>query len=186
MDKFSIKCTGCNVEEAMAQIGELSGLDKKQQNCLCLLTEEMFSMMNTVLENKEAVFAIAKEDDVWTLTMKIYTHISPRAREEYLSMATDGMNLAYRGLKGLFTAFVDAMANADMASMTMNSGFDGLTMDCFPTWQMSQYLMTLSEEDKDKAWDGLEKSIIANFADDVLVGVTEEMVKVVVKYSGKK
>jgi len=181
MKKFSIKCTGSNVEEAMAQIGELNELDQKQQNCLRLLTEEMFSMMSTVLSNKEATFAIAKEEKEWTLTLAIETFVSPKAKQEYLSVATDGKNLAHKGLKGAFTAFLEIISGGDASGAIAPSSMVGDTVDYVQMWQMSQYLNQLSEEERKNAWDGMEKSIIANFADDVLVGVTDNKVKMVVK-----
>lgn len=177
MKKFSIKCTGSNMEEALKQISELSDLTLPQRNCLSLLTEEMFSMMSNVLSNKEATFAIAKEDKLWTLTMAIDTFVDLNAREKYLSLASDGKNLSHKGLKGLLNAFFDALAVADAA------GAAGAVSDFAPSWQMSQYLNNLTENDRAEAWDGLERSIIANFADDVLVGVTDNKVKVIVKKS---
>ena len=180
MKKFSIKCTGSNVEEAMNQIGELSGLDPKQKNCLTLLTEEMFSMMSTVLANKEATFAIAKEDETWTLTMIINTYVDLTAKRELLSMATDGKNLAHKGLKGAMTAFLELISGGDAAAVITPNAMVGDTVDYVQMWQMSQYLTGLSDADRAKAWDGLEKSIIANFADDVFVGVTDNRVKMVV------
>lgn len=181
MKKFSIKCTGSNVEEAMNQIGELTDLDAKQKNCLRLLTEEMFSMMSSVLSNKEATFSIAKEDREWTLTLTINTFVSPLAKQEYLSAATDGKNLAHKGLKGMFTAFLEFISGGDAAGAVAPNAIVGDTADYVQMWQMSQYLEQLSEAEKKNAWDGMEKSIIANFADDVLVGVTDNKAKMVVK-----
>ena len=179
MKKFSIKCTGSNVEEAMAQIGELNDLSVKQKNCLTLLTEELFSMMSNVLDNKEATFAIAKENNSWTLTMTINTLVTPMAKQEYLSLASDGKNLAHKGLKGMLNAFLDLLAGGDAGAVVPNAMI-GDTVDYVQMWQMSQFLEQLSEAEKNKAWDGLEKSIIANFADDVFVGVTDNKVKIVV------
>jgi len=181
MKKFSIKCTGSNVEEAMNQIGELSDLDQKNQNCLRLLTEEMFSMMSSVLSNKEATFAIAKEGDEWTLTLTIDTYVSPVAKQEYLSASTDGKNLAHKGLKGMLTAFLEFISGGDAAAAVAPASLAGDSADYVQMWQMSQYLNQLSEAERKNAWDGMEKSIIANFADDVMVSVTDNKVKMIVK-----
>lgn len=180
MKKFSINCTGSNVEDAMAKIGELSELNAKQKNCLTLLTEEMFSMMSNVLDNKEATFSIEKEENVWTLSMTINALVTMSARQEYLSLATDGKNLAHKGLKGLLNAFIDALSGAG-AGIAVPNGMIGETVDYVQLWQMSQYIDQLPDSEKEEAWDGLEKSIIANFADDVMVGVTENKVQVIVK-----
>jgi len=180
MKKFSIKCTGSSVEDAMEQINGLSELDPKQKNCLVLLTEEMFSMMGSILSNKEATFAIAKVENEWTMTMAIETHASEKARQTYLTLASNGKNLAHKGLKGLFNAFFDALntaaTNASAEALVESSAF-------VENWQLSQYLDSLNEDEKASAWDGLERSIIANFADDIGVSITNNKVKVVVKKS---
>ena len=43
---------------------------------------------------------------------------------------------------------------------------------------MNYYMNAVPHEESKKVWDGLEKSIIANFADDVIVGVKYNCVDV--------
>jgi hypothetical protein len=38
-------------------------------------------------------------------------------------------------------------------------------------WALSQYMEFAPKEKIKREWDGMEKSIIANFADDVSIGV---------------
>ena len=38
-------------------------------------------------------------------------------------------------------------------------------------WTLSQYMEFAPKEKIKREWDGMEKSIIANFADDVSIGV---------------
>jgi len=47
-------------------------------------------------------------------------------------------------------------------------------------WSLQKYRVK-SEEKKDEAWDELEKSIIANIADDVLVSLNGKSVEIIVK-----
>ncbi len=46
-------------------------------------------------------------------------------------------------------------------------------------WALSQYKETAKEDEN--AWDELERSIIANLADDVVVGIKGKKVDIVVK-----
>ena len=49
-----------------------------------------------------------------------------------------------------------------------------------PIWTLANYRQNVSKE-KDEEWDELEKSIIANIADDVQVGLQGSKVEITVK-----
>lgn len=54
-----------------------------------------------------------------------------------------------------------------------------LDLQC-PIWTLTNYRQNVSKE-KDEKWDELEKSIIANIADDVSVGLQGSKVEITVK-----
>jgi len=171
------------MEDALEQIDILPALEPKQRNCLRLLTEEMFGMMETVLEHREATFEIeADKDGLFQLHLITRAAVSEKARSEFLSMSTDGKNLAHKGIKGKMVAMLEAFADGNVD----NSAYYAMPMVLEPgdyshLWQMSTYLAQESADDKAKDWDGMERSIIVNFADDVLIGVRDNKLEMVVK-----
>lgn len=47
-------------------------------------------------------------------------------------------------------------------------------------WTLSQYIEAAPKEKVKSEWDGMEKSIIANFADDVSIGVRNNKLEMTV------
>jgi len=63
--------------------------------------------------------------------------------------------------------------------------------DMTPVWTLQTYRANLEEkhvdnEAADAAWDELEKSIVANLADDVVVGVKGDCIELVIIKNLKK
>jgi len=76
MKGFQIQFSNIDMKEALEQIELLGGLDPKQRNCLLILTEEMFSMMNNVLRNREASFELIREDNTYSLELAANVHMT--------------------------------------------------------------------------------------------------------------
>ena len=53
------------------------------------------------------------------------------------------------------------------------------SVDYSYVWSLNKYKVSVQESEKE-AWDELEKSIIANLADDVIVGVKGKQASIVV------
>lgn len=181
MKGYHIQLSDVTMNDALHQIEVLQNIDGKQRNCLRLLTEELFSMMEQVLANREASFELIREGNEFSLGIVTRVRVSLDTKEELLSMSTDGKNLATKGLWGKISSLFEAMSyGAAMVPATDA----GINLDCggySQMWRMSMYLDNLPAEDRLAAWDGMEKSIILNFADDVMVGVRDSQVEIVVK-----
>jgi hypothetical protein len=72
----------------------------------------------------------------------------------------------------------------DYGSMGMYGGFEG-SLEYGMMWSLNDYrtcLESVSEKDdaSKEAWDELEKSIVANIANDVLVGVKGDKVEMTI------
>lgn len=184
MQEQRIVCKGASMQEALGEVEHLGGLEHKQRNCLMLLTEEMFSMMNTILFDGDMTFEIVRQGSDYALGLRSDTLVTPKARKEFLSMSSDGKNIAYKGIKGKMLALIEAMANAEAIAPGLACGEYGMAPDpsgYSQMWRMSLYLGQAPEPEREAAWDGMEKSIIVNFADDVMIGVRENRVEMIVK-----
>ncbi|MEG1605570.1 MAG: hypothetical protein RR452_06185 [Clostridia bacterium] len=169
-----IKITGSTMSEALSQIESLEGLRPKDSGCLRLLTEEMFSMCKDLLDVTQLDFEVKHDANQYVLRASTQTRVDEVAREQFLSMSSSGKNTANKGIKGLLDAVFEAMSFENDPSLTeaylsygMRMPRDGYTF----MWTLSQYADAAPAENVKSAWDGMEKSIIANFADDISIGV---------------
>ena len=178
-------------EKTAAEIG-LSG---KNSLRLRLLAEEMLGMVRTIAGNITAKFGLEHEGKNCTLTLSAKSELDYQKRRELLSASTTGKNVARLGImdkiRALFEAGLYGMEQGFAAQSVSGIGMFGYGMldgadagmaDAVYAWSMQKYrteLETGRDEEPD-AWDELEKSIIANIADEVSVGVRRDGVELVV------
>lgn len=169
-----IRITESKVSEALAQIDALEGLSPKDRGCLRLLAEEMFSMCRELLGAESLDFEVKREERRYTLRMFTKTRVGEEAREHFLSMSSSGKNAANQGIKGMLGAVLEVLSfegDPELygSSWTYGMNTPGGEYSCM--WTLSQYMEAAPKEKIKSEWDGMEKSIIANFADDVSIGV---------------
>ena len=111
-------------------------------------------------------------------------------RDEILSVSKSGKNAAATGIMNKIRAAAEVMlANYSQSAALTNAlyadpypdyyhmGYIVQPEDYTNQWSLSQYKEN-AKEDKE-AWDELEKSIIANLADDVTVGIINGKVEII-------
>ncbi|WP_296331928.1 hypothetical protein [uncultured Treponema sp.] len=168
-----------------------SKLDKKQTMRLRLLAEELVGMLPELLTFSSGEFWIESDNS----TFELHTLLSPDEamnsanREKILSVSKSGKNLAARGIMNkiklaaqfMMIDYNDAVSTTGMEYEFFSMGMgDPQIMKSAYAWSLQKYRVK-SEEKKDEAWDELEKSIIANIADDVLVSLNGKSVEIIVK-----
>lgn len=168
-----------------------SKLDKKQTMRLRLLAEELVGMLPELLTFSSGEFWIESDN----LTFELHTLLSPDEamnsanREKILSVSKSGKNLAASGIMNkiklaaqfMMIDYNDAVSTTGMEYEFFSMGMgDPQIMKSAYAWSLQKYRVK-SEEKKDEAWDELEKSIIANIADDVLVSLNGKSVEIIVK-----
>ena len=82
-------------------------LSHKEMLHLCLLSEEMMSMMNSIAGNMEGKFWIESEGKEFQLHLQVVTKMGPAQREKMLAASTSGQNEAYKGFMGKIRAFFE-------------------------------------------------------------------------------
>lgn len=169
-----IKITGCKIKEALAQIDTIEELGIKERGCLRLLTEEMFSMCHEILSVYPLDFEMKQDGRLYTLSGTTEMRMSDTAREQFLSVSSSGKNAANKGIKGILGAVLELLSldkEPEFYSNASFNGMHGLNGLVGYTWTLSRYIEEIEANKGEHEWDGLEKSIIANFADDVSIGV---------------
>ncbi len=169
---------------------EYSSLDKKESGRLRLLAEELFEMIPSVLQFSSGEFWIESEGKKF----EIHTSLKPtelltiEKREEILKVSTSGKNAAAKGIMSkirLAATFmmIEYENNSDLTLSGASFFDDGLGINPYfslSSWSLEQYRKKIQDE-KGEKWDELEKSIIANIADDVIVGIQGKQVDIIIK-----
>ena len=198
-EKIKISNTGAGMNEALDITERTAGvmnLKTRGKLRLRLLAEEMLSMVQAVTGDFNADFWISTEDRTCTLNLEAKSELDYPKRKELLSVSTTGKNAANTGImdkiRGIIEAGIYGMEESFALQAEYGTGMfsygalgvdDGMAGALY-AWSMQKYKNDTREDPE--AWDELEKSIIANIADDVSVGILRDSVKLAVKKTFKE
>lgn len=180
-------------------IAELS-LDRKNALHAKLVFEETLGMLQEMTENYKAIVWLEKYKKGYCLKLSAKTEMDYDKKKELLSVASDKKNSS---VKGVMSKLGDVIENGllnyenvmnlsqeygggyvDYGSMGIYGGIDG-ALEYGMMWSLNDYRTCLESVSDDneaskEAWDELEKSIVANIASDILVGVKGDKVEMTV------
>ena len=189
-----------NIVEAFGEVqkyAEFHNLSKKDALHLRLLTEETFGMLREMTGNYTAFFYVEGNGKENNLNIDGKVDVDIWERDGLLAMAKDGKNMLASGIMGKIRALVEEAAlgltevndsQLDYGYVLSASPFD---MEASQTqmWSLSAYRAGVESEKNSgkstEAWDELEKSIVANLADDVQVGLLKGNIRMIIKYKSK-
>jgi hypothetical protein len=176
-----------------------NGLEDKKALRLRLLAEELCGMLPALIKNFSGKFWAENDGENYELHVELKADdMSIDLRDELVSVSKSGKNAAATGIMGKIRAIAETMLlSASDSGMPIP---DGEFYDCngynmglgymdpaimyetgyVYTWSLYSY-KTAIEENKDEAYDELERSIVAKLADDIIVGVRGKNVEIVVK-----
>lgn len=206
-ERIKITNTGSGMNSALNLTENFShtmNLSEKTSSRLRLLTEEMLSMVRSITENFTAEFYIECDDDnVCKLHLEAKSDLDYRQRRDLLSVSTEGRNIASLGImdkiRWIFEAGLVHMEDSFKLQAEFGSGYldygmlgsidSGMSQAVY-AWSMQKYKDSVDLQRQNEgnlaaldAWDELEKSIIANIADEVQVGVTRDGAELIVTKS---
>ena len=191
--KFSNTETGTDEAlELTERIAESIGLKGKDSLRLRLLAEEMMNMIQAVAGDFNAEFYFEHDGKDCKLHLSAKSNLNYEKRREFLSISSSGKNEANVGImekiRGIFEAGLYGMQESFAMQAEYGTGMwgfgaagaldDGVSGALY-SWSMQKYKNAV-KEDSDE-WDELEKSIIANIADEVSVAVTRDGVVLTVR-----
>ena len=195
--RITIANTGTGISEALElteRIAESIGLKGKDLLRLRLLAEEMLGMVRAIAGEFSAQFWIEHKDKDCTLHLSAKSELDYGKRRELLSVSTSGKNTASVGImekiRGIFEAGLWGMEESFALQAEYGTGMlgygalgaiDGGMSDAIYSWSMQKYKEDVQAGKNPDAWDELEKSIIANLADEVSVGVRRDGVELIVR-----
>lgn len=191
-DVIHVTNDGVGVHDARVQaerVAAFLALGKKDALHLALLTEEMMGMMLALTGQTEADFWIENEKNVTTLHLKAAAAMNAEMRKKLLAASSTGKNVAVKGIMGkikdIFQRLVEPADDSTiptaafaMGSSSQPNGFASLGV-CL--WSLTQYKSIVNKGvGANKEWDELEKSIVSKLADEVQIGIIDEMVEMII------
>ena len=202
-DKIRVNSNGEGASLVMDEVErfcEYMELDRKSAMRMRLLTEETIGMVNAITGEFEADFWLEGEKNkVCRLNLMAEPRMNLAKKKELIDASSDKKNSAYKGFmgkiremleEGIYAADETGESVADMPIMYHTMGVcDAETAAAnayIYQWSLAKYRAGIgavkgSDGNATEAWDELEKSIVANIADDVRVGVRGDTVELVME-----
>jgi hypothetical protein len=169
------------------KLGAEQGLARKQILHLRLLTEELFSMLRSLTGEVDAEYWLEYEGKRFDIHMKSDVKLTDELRQQFLSASTSGENAAAKGVMGKLRVMI---AEALVTRPSVPAFSLGLVSAASPTaqvaganayqWSMEKYEAEVKKQEDAESWDELEKSIVANIADEVSVRIIGANVEIIV------
>ena len=169
------------------KLGAEQGLERKQILHLRLLAEELFSMLRSLTGEVDAEYWLEYEGKRFDIHMKSDVVLTDELRQQFLSASTSGENAAAKGVMGKLRVMI---AEALVTRPSVPAFSLGLVSAASPTaqvaganayqWSMEKYKAEVKKRQDEESWDELEKSIVANIADEVSVRIIGANVEIIV------
>ena len=197
-EKIAVNNSGSGMNEALAltdRTAQALGLSRKDAFHLRLLAEEMLGMVRAITGDFMANFWLENDGKDCTLHISAKSDMDYQKRKDMLSVSTTGKNTANVGIMEKVRSFFEAglwgmeegfrlqaqysTGIFGYGAIGLDAGMTDAMTDAMYSWSMQKYKSDVenAREDNPDAWDELEKSIIANIADDVNVGVRRDGVE---------
>lgn len=177
--------------DEVSKLAAYNSLDKKKASHLRLLAEELICMLPEILSFSEGEFWVENDGSFFELhtLIKPNTALTWDKREKVLNVSSSGKNAAAKGILNKILLTVEWML-IDSDNLTENltsnmynfydMGRANIPAFAGNSWSLDAYRKQ-AEGKNDEDWDELEKSIIANVADDVIVGMKSNQVDIIVR-----
>lgn len=187
------------MDTAEAFVKELR-LDDKTTLRMRLLAEEVLEMLRGMLDEFSGLFWLEADERECRICIDGTADVDVAAEKSLLQVSKDGKNFAVKGFTAKLTQFVrhhkeyiqrlNALMNLSGGIYPEDYLCIGATQPSLDAadvaWSMSDYKKILLDDmnaasaQAAEARDELEKSILANLADDVKVGVKEDRILITV------
>ena len=198
--KIKVNSRGYGMEYALDEVEDFSrlmGFDERSARRARLLAEETMSMVRAIVDEFSASFWMESTPECnCELHLQAEAPMDYDKKQELISASTKQRNEASVGIMGKIKDFIeDSLYNMqDGASVAIGEsqamGMAGMVMNDIHmwSWSLEQYRQDVQEQKKkgddeaiDDLLDELEKSIVANIADDVKVSVKGNSIEMIIR-----
>lgn len=196
-ESINISSTGTGKEKALEiteKTGAYIGLDHNNLLRLRLLSEELMGLMNSFTKELVGAFWLEAEDKTIEVHLKTEIPMDLQTRKDILSVATSGKNSAAKSFMGKIREMIEIAILPDdpetkaMTEQAMGLMYSGCQMGTHASnysWAMSTYVASIESQSQTKAeakdeLADLERSIVANLADDITVHIVGSEVEITI------
>ncbi|MBO5207982.1 MAG: hypothetical protein J6B68_01415 [Lachnospiraceae bacterium] len=174
------------VLQEVEKVAEYNGLNSKGTIRLRLLAEELIGMQNGILGFVKGEFYIESKKNTYTFYFHADIKTDSVTRERFVDLSTNNRNVAYKGFAGKIRLVADTLMNDskegsfdnyDSYRAADSTGIFNSDLEYDKVWALSQYREEVTKNSAE--WDELEKSIVANLADELIIGATKEYVDMI-------
>ena len=192
---ISITPAGAGKDKALElteKTGAFCGLDHKSALRLRLLSEELIELMRTFTGELKGDFWLEAKDSTVEVHLKTEIPMDQQTKKELLSVSSTGKNAAAKGFMGKIRDMIstatlpedpETKAMTEQALGLMALGCQAGSYSGSYSWSMSSYVTSIEKAEEiqaQEAKDELEKSIVANLADDVTVHIVNSDVEITI------
>ena len=178
--------------ELAERTGAYCGLDNKSVLRLRLLSEELIELIRSLSEDLRGDFWLETKDKNVEIHLKTEIPMDLQTRNELLAVSSSGKNSAAKGLIGKIREMIaiktltddpDSKYMEQQALGLLSLGYQMGTYGAGTySWSMNTYISQIDKADFNidetkEAKDELEKSIVANLADEVKVNIVNSDVE---------
>ena len=197
-EMISIYSSGDGRDKALElaeKTGAFCGLDNKSVLRLRLLSEELIELIRSLASNLQGDFWLETKDKNVEIHMKTEIPMDLQTRNELLAVSSSGKNSAAKGIIGKIREMIaiktlpddpDSKYMEQQALGLLSLGYQMGTYGAGTySWSMNTYVSQIDKADFNidetkEAKDELEKSIVANLADEVKVNIVNSDVEVTI------
>ena len=172
-------------------------LNKRDALRLDLLVEETLGMVKAMLDDFYGQIWFVGDDKRCEIHFEATANMDADKKQELLSVSHTGKNASAKGfmaklgevVSGALYGFGQTFAlygqEVIQYGVVHTPDTFAPSLDMMPIWTLSAYRNNLqqargSDGAAEEAWDELEKSIVASIADDVVVGIKGDHIKLVI------
>ncbi len=167
----AIHSTGDGFRDANLETQRIAaGLPEEQVLQLCLITEEMISLFNSITGHVDnAEFRIESEDGLYTFFLLVHQKLGNVQREKLIQSTSNGKNEAHKGFLGtLKEMFIQAMSvGRDIDQYYSGNSYSSQAADLSDDIISSQ------------KWDQFERSVLLSITDEVKINIHGGIVELV-------
>lgn len=161
---------------------EYVGLNAKQTLRARLIVEEFVGMLKELSQDFNGEFWIENEGLSFAFVTQLHINevMDMQTKRKFIEVSSNKKNAAAKGIMGKIRDIVENMLYPENA--VYSASFIAYQLETAvlfeDQWTLSKYKD--AERNNPEPWDELEKSIIANIADDVVVGVKGNNVEIII------
>ena len=206
---INIKCDNDNLGDIFTEVKKTASyadLDAKRALRLRLLAEELVGMLKELSADYDGEFWVENNGLNFELVTRIYVNeaMDNKTKKGFIAVSSDKKNAAAKGIMGKIRDVVENMIYPENAFYMSDGALAQIEIDAMlgedkhgdtkaldaeavvdsimltNSWSLNEYKTKQRENDDKEPWDEIEKSIIANLADDVTVSVRGKKVEIVI------